>query len=216
MKALAQHLISHAAVLAGWFSGSQCLAQTTYTQTNVNLLTTGANPVEKSATTSPNDFLTFSNAVWAAHATNHGGVFDLPTAVVTGTTLYRGLYATNSKRLHLTSSTNMQNATAGGGTFTPTSGGNLTTSSANQSSYSLAIGPVVDPTTGSPLATEALGSIGFVILSRTATAYPLDLRATVTFNDGSTQSATTNIGNPRATDDTFFGFTAPGDLVITN
>src|SRR6185436_1788786 len=49
-----------------------------------------------------------------------------------------------------------------------------------------------------------------------ATAYPLDLRATVTFNDGSTESALATIGNPRPTDDTFFGFSAPGNLVITN
>src|SRR6185436_19723208 len=112
MKTLAQHLVSHTMIVAGWLIGSQCVAQTTYTQTNVNLLTTGANPVEKSATASPHDFLTFSNAVRAAHATNSGGVFDFPTAVATGTTLYRGLYATNSRRLHLTASVTMQNATA--------------------------------------------------------------------------------------------------------
>jgi hypothetical protein len=186
-----------------------------YNQATTNNFAVGPNLVEKSATTAPNVIATFSNLVKAAWTTNSGGIFDFPTAVGGSTTLFRGTYAGGTKRLHITSSVLMQNATAGGATFTPISGANLTTSMANQSDFTLTVGPIFDVGTSNLIVTEAVYSVGFVILSRTAAAYPFDVRATVTYNDNSTESVTANIGNPRTTDDTFYGFTAPENLSVT-
>ena len=216
MKILTRHLLFPVAVLAVILSQHSALAQTIYTQAVVGIFANGTNLVEKSATAAPNDATTFSNAVTAAYATNYGGVFDFPTAVVAGTTVYRGTYAGGTKRLDITSSVSMQNSAANGNSWYPVSKANLTTSSANQSSYRLAIGTPIDPATGLPLPNEGVSRIGLIILSRTTAAYPLDVQVTAGFSDGSTQAATANIANLRGTDDTFFGFTAPGDLTITN
>jgi hypothetical protein len=204
-----------AALVAVLMLPAFALAQTTYTQATTNNFATWTNLVEKSATIAPNVTATFSNLVKEAWTTNSGGVFDFPTSVATGTTLYRGTYAGGAKRLHMTSNGSMQNATAGGGTFTPISTPNLTTTSTNSSDYTLTIGPIYDVASSNIIITEAVYAVGFVVLSRTAAAYPLDLRVTVTFNDNSTDSAIATIGNPRATDDTFYGFTAPDNLSIT-
>jgi hypothetical protein len=204
------------AMLAALFLAASALAQITYNQALTATFTSGANAgADKNATTAPNDFVTFSNAVAAAHGSGFGGVFDLPTTVAGSTTVFRGTYAGGVKRLQFTTSVNMQNATAGGGSFTPTSGGNLTTSSANQSSIHLRIGQIMDPVTELPIS-EAVSRIGFMVLSRTAAAYPLDIRATASYSDGSTEAVTANLANPRAVDDTFYGFTAPSGLFITN
>jgi len=93
MKILTRHLLFPVAGLAILLSHHSALAQTTYTQTVVGTFANSTNLVEKSATAAPNDAITFSNAVKAAYATNYGGVFDFPTAVATGTTVYRGTYA---------------------------------------------------------------------------------------------------------------------------
>jgi hypothetical protein len=161
------------ATAVGMLAHASALAQTTYNQVTTNVFAVGPNLVEKSATTAPNVSVTFSNLVKQAAATNSGGVFDFPTAVTTGTTLYRGTYAAAAKRLHITSSVSMQNATAGGGTFTPTSGANLTTTtSATLPDYTLTIGPIFDVATSNLIVTEAVYSIGFVVPSRTIAAYP--------------------------------------------
>lgn len=213
MKTLTRRFIVLAAVLTGWLVQSPCSAQ--YNQALTSVFTSGANAgADKNATTAPNDFVTFSNAVAAAHTSGFGGVFDFPTTVANNTTIFRGTYADGTKRLQFTSSVNMQNAT-GSGTFTPTSPGNLITSAANQSAYNLRIGPIVDPATDLPLS-EGVASIGFMVLPRGNAIYPLDIRATVSFSDGSTEAVTANISNVRTADETFYGFTAPGDLTITN
>jgi len=216
MKTLTRHLLTYGAVLALLFGCYSAFSQTIYNQALVGAFANGTNLFEKSATAVPQDAVTFSNAVAAAFATNYGGVFDFPTAVASGTTVFRGTYAAGAKRLDITSSVTMQNSTSGGNTWFPVSRPNLTTSSANQSSYNLAVGLPADAVTGLPLPNEAVSRIGLIILARTSVAYPLTLQATASFSDGSTQVASSTIGNPRGTDDTFFGFTAPGDLAITN
>src|SRR3954447_4895164 len=151
-----------ATIVAGLLLPAAMFAQTTYNQATTNIFAVGPNLVEKSATTAPNINATFSNLVKQAWATNSGGVFDFPTAPTTGTTLFRGTYAAGAKRLHFTSSVSMQNATASGGTFTPMSGANLITSSANQSDITLTIGPIFDVATSNLIVTEAVYSVGFV------------------------------------------------------
>jgi hypothetical protein len=190
-------------------------AQTTYEQATTDRFAPGTNIIEKSATAYPDDMVSFSNAVIAAYAANAGGVFDLPTGVASGTTVYRGTFGRgNTRRLVLTSSVSMQNVTATG-TFIPVSGTNATTSSADQSGYRIRIGPVLDAATDLPVA-EEVKRIGFVVLSRTHGTYPCDIRATVFFSDGTTTRATATVGNPKGSDDTFFGFTAPEGSAITN
>ena len=172
--------------------------------------------VDKSATASPNDLAGFTSAVTTAYPSDLGGVFNFSTGVATGTTLFRGTYGTSqNKRLQVTPSTPMQNVTTGGGSFTVSTSPNATTSTTDVSGYSLAIGSPTDATAGQVLP-EAVVKIGFVLLSRTHATYPIDVRATVFFADGTSQSVTTNLANPRAIDDTFFGFTAPSGSFITN
>ncbi len=215
MLPLSQMKYLSVAIVAALLSAASALAQITYNQATTNNFATWTNLVEKSATTAPNVTDTFSNLVKQAWTTNSGGVFDFPTSVANSTTLYRGTYAGGAKRLHITSSSTMQNATAGGGTFTPISTPNLTTTFTNSADYTLTIGPIFDVASSNLIVTEAVYAIGFVVMSRTAVGFPLDLRVTVTFNDNSTESALATIGNPRATDDTFYGFTAPENLSIT-
>lgn len=198
-----------------WCVAGHGLAQTTYNQATTGTFAPGPNLIEKSATSAPDDAASFASAVAAAHATNAGGVFDLPTSVSSGTTVFRGTFGSgNTRRMVLTTTVSMQNVT-GSGSFIPTSGGNATTSSANQSSYQIRIGPVLDAATDLPVA-EVVTRIGLVILSRTDATYPCDIRATAFFSDGTTASALAAVGNPKGSDDTFFGFTAPETLSITN
>lgn len=187
-----------------------------YNQTNVNtLLLGGSNPVEKSATIAPNDLAAFSVAVSNAFNLDIGGVFNLPTTVAGNTTNFSGTYGVSlTRRLQIRSSVNMQNVT-GTGSFTPVSGVNATTSSADNTGYNLRLGPVTTIATGLDVA-ESVTQVGFVILSRTAAGYPLDVRATAFFSDGSTQAVTATLLSPKSADDTFYGFTAPTNTSITN
>lgn len=208
-------LITRVAFLAALFLTASVLAQTTYNQPAAGVFAPGPNVIEKSATASPDDAASFASAVAAAYNTNAGGVFDLPTTVANGTTVYRGTYgADNGRRLVLTASVGMQNV-GSTGSLAPVSGGNATTSSADRSSYELRIGPVLDADTDLPVA-EVVTRIGLPILARTHATYPCDIRVTAFFSDGSTSTALANVGNPKGTDDTFYGFTAPETHAITN
>lgn len=205
-------------LLIGLLVSDQSLAQTIYNQATTNAYASSTNVVEKSATASPNDVLTFSNAVAVAYAGNTGGVFNLPSSITAGTTVYRGTYGTaNGKRLTITSSVPMQGVGwPPSGSFHPVSYPYGTTSQGNQSAYSLAIGPITDPVTGTELLSEEVSKIGFTILSRTDATYPADIKVTASFSDGTTQPALATVGNPKGSDDTFFGFTAPANEAITN
>lgn len=193
-----------------------CGAVAQYNQATTGVIAGGTNLVEKSATAAPNDFATCSNAVSQAHAAGQGGVFDLPGAVVNGTTSFRGTYGLDQgKRLTLTAEFSMQNL-ASGGTLSVMSLPNATTSQTDRSSYNLAIGPITDVLTDAVLLSEQVSQIGLVMLARTHATYPLDIQLTAYYSDGTTQSAIANVGNPKNTDDTFFGFTAPAGEAITN
>lgn len=185
-----------------------------YNQGATNNFALGANVIEKSATALT--ATTFRTNVAIAWTNGSGGVLNLPTAVANPTTIYRGTYG-NAKRFQITSSVNMQNVTASGTSFTPISSPNATTSNGNQSDYTLTVG-LFDTNTGLPLVDEVIKEVGLVLLSRgtTTPAYPLDIRATVTFSDGSTQAVTSAIGGGSGADDTFFGFSATGDLYIVS
>jgi hypothetical protein len=199
--------------------GLNSFGQTIFDQAAVADYNVGANSVDKSATVFPNDVTAFSNSVFAAYANEAGGVINLASAVAANTTVFRATYGpSNSKRLSVTSNRVMQNVgMPPAGSFTPTSPSAATTSAADQTSINLTIGPITDPLTDAELLSESVKQIGITILSRThATQYPSDIRVTASFTDGTTQSATANVGNVRGTDDTFFGFTAPDDQSITN
>jgi hypothetical protein len=186
-----------------------------YDQATTGNYASGSNLIEKNATPAPNDLAGFTNAVKAAYNTNFGGVFDFPTAVTTGSTLFRGTYgASQAKRLQFTTRS-MQNVTSSGGTVTPISGANATTSSADTTGYSLAIGPATDAATGVALP-EAVVGLAFTALSRLHATYPIDLQAIVSFSDGTSQAATAALASSKGGDDTFFCFAAPSGLFITN
>jgi hypothetical protein len=195
-------------MVAGWLGHEAALGQTTYNQAVVSAFATGANAIEKDATA--NTAANFREAVAEAWTNGSGGVFNLPTTVGAGTTVYRGSYG-DGKRMHITTSVTMQNITSG--TFTVLSAGNGTTSQANQSDYTLTFG-LVDTNSELPLLDETIKQVGLPILSRNAAGYPLDLRVTVTYSDASTEVVTATIASGPGVDDTFFGFTAPGELGI--
>ena len=212
--------ITHSCTLCGLLLAGALLPATSsfgqYNQNLTSLLAPGPNVIEKSAT--PLTLATFKEAVAVAWTNSSGGVLNFPTTIAASTTVFRGhyhtnAYGTNGSRFQITSSVSMQNVTAG--TFTPASVTICTTSSANQSDYTLTLG-LFDNVSGLPLPDEVIKQIGFVILSRTDVNYPLDVRATVTFSDSSTQAVTALIGAGAGADDTFFGFTAPPDLAISS
>lgn len=184
-----------------------------YVQNVTNILAPGPNLVEKSATALT--LATFQTAVATAWSNNLGGVMNFPTTITPNTNTLRGNYGTNGYRLQIGSSVTMQNITTSATSFTPASSPNATTSSANQSNYTLTLS-LIDTNTGLPAVDQVIKQIGFVALSRgTVSAnYPLDLRVTVTFSDDSTQVVTAPIANGSAADDTFFGFSAGSGLAI--
>lgn len=183
---------------------------------NTNTPAANTNYVEVSATGSPNDVTTFSNAVAAAYATNYGGIFSFP-ANPSGT-IFRATYGpANAKRLTYTTTSTMQGVGwPPNGTFNPVSYPNGTCQNGDNSGYSIAIGPITDAETDTLIISERVSQIGLVVLSRTSAQYPADVRITASYSDGSTEAVTSNIGNVRGTDDTFFGFTAPAGHAITN
>src|SRR4051794_4736640 len=117
---------------------SNSFGQTIYNQATTSSFATGTNLVEKSATTLT--AATFRTDVATAWTNDTGGVLDLPTAVTLGTTIYRGTYGKNvTKRVQISTSVGMQNSAANGNTIYPISNPNVTTSSANQSDYTMTL-----------------------------------------------------------------------------
>ncbi len=198
------------------FLASVLVAQNSFGYDQGTIGTCVTATVEKSATAAPNNLASFSGAVTAAFSTNFGGVFNLPTSVANNTVIYRGTYGTSqAKRLSLIPSNPMQNVTSSG-SYTPVSSPNGTTPVPVLTGYSIALGPVDDPAT-SVLLPEAVVRLGFTVLSRTdAATFPADVKATVSFSDGTTESVTSRVGGTKGTDDTFYGFSAPSGLSITN
>jgi hypothetical protein len=192
-----------------------------YIQATTNLYAYGAgtNFVDSSARPAPNDLATFSNAVYSAYADNLGGDFHFPTTFTTAT-VFQGTYGTSgTKRLTFTADRTMQPFAPPAGSFWTVSGnpnGYGITTSTDQAAYNLAIGPISDAVSLNPLSGDKVVKLGFVVCSRTHATYPLDVKATVSYTDGTTESVTSTISAPRTFDDTFYGFTAPGGAGITN
>ena len=182
-----------------------------FTQTVVGTIAPGPNAIEKSATTMT--LATFQGAVGTAFTNGVGGVISFPTAVPAATTQIRGNYGTNGRRMQITTSVTMQNITSS--TFGVASTPNATTSSSDQSDYTLTLG-LFDTNSGLPVVGRAIQQVGFIILSRNSAAYPIDLKVTATFSDNSTQVVTSPIGAGLGADDTFFGFTAPAGQGVTS
>ncbi len=137
-----------------------------------------------------------------------------------GTMFFRGTYGiNNTKRLMITSDRALQAFAPPGGTFWTVSGnpnGYGVTTATDQTAFNLAIGPINDAVTLDPLSTDKVVKLGFVVCSRTHATYPVDVKATVSYTDGSTESVTSTISPPRTSDDTFYGFTAPNGEGISN
>ena len=195
-----------------------------YIQATTNLYAPGAgtNFVDSSATAAPNDLATFSNAVYSAYADNLAGDFHFP-ATFTSATVFQGTYGANgTRRLTFTADRTLQAFGPPAGSFWTVSGSSSNTNgygittSTDQTAYNLAIGPISDASTLAVLSSDRVVKLGFVVCSRTHATYPLDVKATVSYTDGTTESVTSTISAPRTFDDTFYGFTAPAGAGITN
>jgi hypothetical protein len=176
-----------------------------------------SNNVFSSATVAPNDLVTFSNKVGAVFGTNGGGVFNMQAGITTGTTVFRGTNNNGgmNKQIQFTSSRSMQAASYSGGTFGPSSSTSLTTSSADVPDYKLTFGVVSNLTAGNIIVGENVVQLGAVVISRTSAQYPVDVRVTAVYTDGTSNSATATIGNLRGTN-VFYGFTAPANQAIAS
>ncbi len=91
------------------------------------------------------------------------------------------------------------------------------TSNNDQSSIELTFDEITE--NGTPLTGEGVTHIGFTILPRDNSAYPLDIEAEVVFDDASTDSLSATIGNipvPASPEYTFYEFeAAPGRTIDT-
>ncbi|MBA4149536.1 MAG: hypothetical protein H0X66_15595 [Verrucomicrobia bacterium] len=208
-------IIGNSLLLAALFLNTSSYGQ--YSQATTGVFAAGGtNPIEKDATTEPHTRSSFSSAVLSAYNANIGGVFDFPTSVTGGNTVLSGTYGVgHGKRLQMTSTAGLTPVISSS-TLTPISNPAAITTAADTSNYSLMIARPVDVGTGQVLPTEAVTRIGFAILSRTHATYPCDIQVTVSFDDGSTQVAQSAVGNPKTSDDTFFGFAALEGRYITN
>ncbi len=183
-----------------------------------------SNAVDKSASGAPNDVAAFTGDVAAAYAAGLGGVigFDRSLGTPDG---FRGVYGGGARYVDFNTGVSMQSV-SGTGTFLPISGSasetHGTTTNSDGSSWQLDVGPVVEGKTGTASTWHQVSQVGLTALSRAHSHYPLDVRATATFSDSSTQAVTSTIGrstkiadwNFTNTDDTFFGFTAPAGQSI--
>jgi hypothetical protein len=174
--------------------------------------TAQANAVETDAT---GNLTPFSAAVSAAFTAGTGGVITFDGATYSADTVLTFNYASGTKALNITSAPNQSVVTVTGtGTVTPISGSNvLTRPDLTTADTTFTIGSI----TGGA-ADERVVSFGFTILSRTS--YPAggrDFTVTANYSDGSNSGGfTSNIGNTKGGDDTFWGFTAPTGLYITS
>ncbi len=201
-------------------AGQACFAQYNQAATNVYAPGAGTNFVDTSATAIPNDLLTFSNAVFEAYALDLGGDMHFPATTTTGKTYFRATYGVNQgKWFTIVSDTPMQVFAPPAGSFWTVSGspnGYGICNNSDQTYYNLAIGQITNVGTGLEMSTEKVVKLGFVVCSKTDAKYPIDVKATVTFSDYTTTSATATIAAPRTYGDTFYGFSAPAGQSIIN
>ncbi|WAC21547.1 phosphodiester glycosidase family protein [Luteolibacter sp. SL250] len=205
------------ASLAAWLLITEAGAQTTLTQPLVGQFGDAGNIVGSASAVPGNDLASFNTAMSAAFGASAGGVFDFPstTAITANTTVLRG--TTASKDFQVTFSRGMQ-AFNNGATYTASSGTRGTTTNSTPGDYSMSFGPVRGVPGGETLESNFVSGVGFVAMSRTNAAadgnvFPLDLRATATFSDGSTEVVTSGLSGTRG-ENVFFGFTAPSGLAV--
>ncbi|MDY0166819.1 MAG: PEP-CTERM sorting domain-containing protein [Thermoguttaceae bacterium] len=191
----------------------------TYDENVVN-----SNTVDKSAAGAPNDVVTFTNDVLAAYNAGFGGVIDFDEGSFGTTDLFRGVFDSGARYVDFHTSAVMQSV-GRNGSFDPISGGRGTTSTSDRSSWELTVGPGLGNGAGGSNDRLRVNQIGLTVLSRDHSQYPIDVRATATYSDLSTESIIANIGRStkidssqpfQDTDDTFFGFTAPAGTGINS
>ena len=169
------------------------------------------NNVDSSATIAPNDVATFTTAVLAANGLGFGGVihFDLGTNTA-GTTL-EATYAGAAKTLNITTAPGFNIQTITSATVLSGMAMVLPVADTTDDNATITFSSITNG-----LALEAVTQVGFTILSRAATGYPQDITVTAFYSNGSSTVVVSNIGNTIATDDTFYGFTAPTGFAITS
>jgi len=169
------------------------------------------NNVDSSATISPNDVATFTTAVLAANGLGFGGVIHFELGVNTPGSTLEASYAGATKTLNITTSPGFNIQTITSATTLSGMGMVLPVTDSTNDNATITFGSITNG-----LALEAVTQVGFTILSRAATGYPQDITVTASYSDGSSTVIVSNIGNVAATDDTFYGFTAPTGFAITS
>jgi hypothetical protein len=160
------------------------------------------------------DLSAFTTSITSAFAANTGATnsFDGNANSTGFDTMVTTFGTSDSRSVSFTSSQLLQ--TVGiGGSFTPLGTEGITTK-VDAASYTLTFGDILE--SGNPIAGAGIIHLGFTVLSRTSTSYPLDVEALVTFDDNSTATLTSNISNLKGADDTFFEFLASGDRTISS
>ena len=176
-----------------------------------------SNEVEKSAAGAPDNVATFAADVLAAYSAGAGGIIDFDSGSFGTTDVLRGVFDSGARYVDYRTSADMQSV-GRTGSFDPISGGRGATTTSDRSTWQFSVGPALRSDAGNPDDRLRVNRIGLTVLSRDHSTYPLDVRATATYSDLSTETLTASIGRSTKvnsttpfdnTDDTFFGFTAP-------
>ncbi len=161
------------------------------------------------------DLATFTADVATAWASDSGGVlqFDADTTVTAIDGIDAAYGTSGGKTLRIDSGGGLSwsagGVGVGGGRTSISGGGRLGRDGANKDFF-FDIGPITGGVPG-----ESVLSIGLTVLSRTGRPIdPMDVIAT--FSDGSTATLSDAVDGDSGLDDTFFAFTAPAGLSITN
>ncbi len=146
---------------------------------------------------SSSDYNTFLQMAWT---NNQGGACrDLAPAATAQepTSFYTIFGADGTLRLNYSFNQNMQAATSGGSfrPLTPAADPRCILQGADSTSWMLTFNSIVDASTQSAFDPAlGIGSVGFTILPRNHSTYPLDVRVTVTLSDSSTMTSTIAVG----------------------
>ncbi|RYD33364.1 MAG: phosphodiester glycosidase family protein, partial [Verrucomicrobiaceae bacterium] len=216
MKALGSKWMPMVA-LAACLLTTEADGQTTFTQPLVGQFGDAGNITGSASSIPGNDLGSYNDSMSAASGASGGGVFDFPSAlpITANTTVLRG--TTASKDFQVTFTRGLQ-AFNNGATYTASSGTRGTTTNSTPGNYGMSFGPVRNVADGEILESNFISGVGFVAMSRTNAAadgnvFPLQLRATATFSDGSTEVVTGELSGTRG-NNVFFGFTALSGLAV--
>lgn len=190
---------------------AEAAGQTTYNQALASDEFAPKENIVSSAGTAPNDLASFGDAMADAFAVFNGGVFDFSDVVTAGTTVLRG--SIGDKDFQVTFSRGLQQFTNNNNSFQTSSGSRGITTNSTPGNYSMTFGPIRDGA-GEPLGNHIVTKVGFAVMSRSGDAvYPLLLRATATFSNGSTEELLSTLSDASG-NNIFYGFTAPPGLAI--